>query len=41
VLATIGLGIVPGPLWDAARTAVAPTTGPPATAPPADAAEGQ
>lgn len=41
VLATIGLGIVPGPLWDAARTAVAPTTTPPATAPPADTAEGQ
>ncbi|MCU1498747.1 MAG: proton-translocating NADH-quinone oxidoreductase, chain [Acidimicrobiales bacterium] len=40
VLATIGLGIVPGPLWDATRTAVVGTA-PPAQAPePAPTAAG-
>ncbi len=33
VLATIGLGLVPGPLWDAARTAVRSTTAPVDVAP--------
>ena len=40
VLATIGFGIVPGPLWDAARTAVQATTASASTAPPVDAEAG-